>query len=140
VLPQVSNTMDQAWLTLVQARDVLTLARNALIKARFVAYATWHLMTSRGDWTCKLMWACGLGSAVTDGHIDPRREGHNDTHSRNMSRLPPTVAVAQPTPRALLVGTSSRNAMKPRQHVRPVHCPHSCRGAGGPLTNAEEGG
>ena len=40
VLPQVSNTMDQAWLTLVQARDVLTLARNALIEARFVADET----------------------------------------------------------------------------------------------------
>jgi uncharacterized protein YjbJ (UPF0337 family) len=100
VLPQASNTVDQAWFTLTQARDVLTKARNALTKATFVAYATWPLMTSRGDWTCKLMWACGLGSAVTDGHIDPRREGHNDTHSRNMSRLPPTVAAAPPAPEA----------------------------------------
>ncbi len=40
MLPQVSNTMDQAWLTLVQARDVLTLVRNALVEARFVADET----------------------------------------------------------------------------------------------------
>ena len=40
VLPQVSNTMDQAWLTLTQARNVLTQARNVLIEARFVADET----------------------------------------------------------------------------------------------------
>ena len=40
VLPQVSNTMDQAWLTLTQARNVLTQARNALVEARFVADET----------------------------------------------------------------------------------------------------
>jgi len=32
--------MDQAWFTLVQARDVLTQVRNALIEARFAAYET----------------------------------------------------------------------------------------------------
>ncbi len=48
VLPQVSNTMDQAWLTLTQARDVLTQARNALVEARYAAYEAWSRMGAGG--------------------------------------------------------------------------------------------
>jgi hypothetical protein len=53
--------MDWAWLALVQARDVLTLARNALIEARFVADEIQSAWARRGALTCKRLWAKGLG-------------------------------------------------------------------------------
>ena len=61
MLPQVSNTMDQAWLALTQARDVLTQARNALIEATFVADVTWSRWARRGARRCKWLWGEGLG-------------------------------------------------------------------------------
>ncbi len=67
MLPKVSNTMDQAWLALTQARDVLTQARNALIEARFVADVTWSRWARRGERTCKWLWGAGLGAASADG-------------------------------------------------------------------------
>ena len=75
MLAQVSNTMDQVWLTLTQARDVLTQARNALTEARFVADETWSGWARRGGWTCKWMWAAGLGGNMglggcTEDHCD----------------------------------------------------------------------
>jgi hypothetical protein len=60
VLPQVSNTMGQAWLTLTQARAVLTKARNALVEATFVADVTWSRWARRGAWRCKWWWEVGL--------------------------------------------------------------------------------
>ena len=67
MLPQVSNTMGQAWLTLTQARAVLTQARNALVEATFVADVTWSRWARRGAWRRKWMWVVGLGSTGRSG-------------------------------------------------------------------------
>ena len=49
---------------MVLARNVLGLARNTLVEARFAAIESWSGMGARGDWTCKLMWAAGLGGKM----------------------------------------------------------------------------
>jgi hypothetical protein len=54
--------MDQASLTLTQARNVLTQARNALIETTFVAYETSAGWVMHGEWRCKWMWVVGLGT------------------------------------------------------------------------------
>ena len=72
MLPQVSNTMGQAWLTLTQARAVLTQARNALVEATFVADVTWSRWARRGAWRRKWMWVVGLGGTMGLEDPDPR--------------------------------------------------------------------